>query len=71
MVPTVRKMNTTYKVAEADESSVKVNFEDFNRAYRNWLIRRGFTDEIERTDRFKGIAQRCRDKKAAKKKAKK
>jgi hypothetical protein len=62
-------MNTTIRVADADESSPKLNFEDFNRAYRKWLMRRGFNDEVERIDRFKGIAQRCRDKKAAKKKA--
>jgi hypothetical protein len=58
-------MNTTIRIAEADESSTKFNFEDFNRAYRRWLIRRGFNDEIERMDRFKGIAKRSRDKKKA------
>lgn len=56
-------MNTTYRIADADESCAKIDFEGFNKSYRNWLIRRGFTQEVQQMDRFSGIAKRCQNKK--------
>ena len=36
----------TFRVADADESTSKIDFRYFDRKYKEWLIRRGFADEL-------------------------
>jgi hypothetical protein len=33
-------------VADADETPIRIDFDYFDQKYKEWLIRRGFGDEI-------------------------
>ncbi len=37
---------TTVRVADADESTPRIDFAYIDRKYKEWLIRRGFANEI-------------------------
>lgn len=36
----------TIRVADADETPIRIDFDYFDQKYKEWLIRRGFGDEI-------------------------
>jgi hypothetical protein len=36
----------TIRVADADESPVRIDYALIDRKYKEWLVRRGFSDEL-------------------------
>ena len=56
--------NKIVRVADADESTLKIDFAYIDRKYKEWLIRRGFAAESDsgelgmRRSKLRGVAKR-------------
>lgn len=56
--------NKIVRVAEADESTPKIDFAYIDRKYKEWLVRRGFASESDsgelgmRRSKLRGVAKR-------------